>query len=814
MQKNLDSGVAGLRVLIVEDEALIAEELYERLTRLGMHVVGSVDSADLAVYTAAHARPDLVMMDIRLRGERDGVDAAAEIQRDGDVPVVYVTSHADRTTLDRAMHTAPFGYVLKPFREQELLVAIEMAVSRHSMERRLRQSERKFVATLASIGDGVIATDVHGRVTFMNPVAEALTAWPFAEARDQPVDSVFRVTRGIGGQLFSPVSESLAERRIVRFGSTDLSLISRTNETIPIDDCVAPIVDDEGHLTGSVVAFRDVRDRCEHERQRNYLASIVECSEDAIIGATLDGRITTWNSGAERLYGYTAAEAVGQHYESLFQGQNADALAQGLRAARQGGRVSHFETVQVRKNGDPVDTSMTLSTLPDRDGTVTDVAMIVRDISQQKRFEARLQYLADHDPLTGLLNRRRFGEEVERQLAQASRYAAGGGAVLVLDLDEFKQINDTLGHSAGDEVIRAVAMALSERMRETDVIARIGGDEFVVLLVQVTAAEARLVASDLIDALPHPFVVHGTTLGVTASIGVAVFEHGDQTTVQELLGNADLAMYEAKTARNQVVVYSRAQGAAARRHARPPWIERIRTALRSDGLTLHYQPIQDLCTGTISQWEALVRMVDDNGLIAPRAFLGCAEQYGLVEDIDRWVVRRTIQLISEQLKAGRQLRIEVNLSGRSLGNQELPDFIRRELAVAGIDPTCLILEITETVAIANLEDARTLVKALTGLGCGFALDDFGAGFSSFSYLKYLPVNYVKIDGEFIRSLSTSSVDQAIVRGIVGVAKELRTKTVAEFVGDAKTIDLLRDYGVDFAQGFKIGEPQTADSIWQ
>ena len=407
----------------------------------------------------------------------------------------------------RATQTAPFGYVLKPFREQELLVAIEMAVFRHSMERRLRQSERKFVATLASIGDGVIATDLHGRVTFMNPVAEALTAWPFADARDRPVDSVFRVTRGIGGKLVNPVRESLAERRIVRFGSTDLSLISRTNETIPIDDCAAPIVDDEGRLTGSVVAFRDVRERREHERQRNYLASIVECSEDAIIGATLDGRITTWNSGAERLYGYTAAEAVGQDYESLLQGQNADALAQGLRAAGQGGRVSHFETVQVRKNGDAVETSMTLSTLPDRDGTVTDVAMIVRDISQQKRFEARLQYLADHDPLTGLLNRRRFGEEVERQLAQASRYAAGGGAVLVLDLDEFKQINDTLGHRAGDEVIRAVAVALSDRMRETDVISRMGGDEFVVLLVQVTAAEARLVASDLIDALQHPLVV-------------------------------------------------------------------------------------------------------------------------------------------------------------------------------------------------------------------------------------------------------------------------------------------------------------------
>lgn len=259
---NASDLLRGLRVLIVEDEGLIAEELGERLSRLGMTVVATVDSADAAVASAAELRPDLVLMDIRIRGDRDGVQAATDIARTIDVPIVYLTAHSDRATLDRARGTAPFGYVVKPFQERELLVAMEMAIHRHAIEHQLKESERKYVATLASIGDAVVATDLHGRITFMNPVAEALTGWSFADARGLLADEVVQVARDVHGTAaVGPIGQALRENRSIRFDDAPLFLFSKSNETIPIDDCASPVVDEHGQVTGGVVAFRDIRDR-------------------------------------------------------------------------------------------------------------------------------------------------------------------------------------------------------------------------------------------------------------------------------------------------------------------------------------------------------------------------------------------------------------------------------------------------------------------------------------------------------------------------------------------------------------------------
>lgn len=252
----------GLRVLVVEDEALIAEELHLRLSRLGMTVVASVDSADGAVARAADTQPDIVLMDIRLRGARDGIEAALEIRRSFDVPVVFLTAHSDIGTLHRAKQAAPFGYVLKPFEEQELIIAIELAVHRHALERQLRESERRYVATLASIGDAVIATDPAGRIAYMNPVAEALTGWVFADARGLPAADVFRVvTEASGGSSIQPLDQASAEQRTITFETAGLFLVSRGSEAIPVDANAAPIRDDQGRITGAVVAFRDIRDR-------------------------------------------------------------------------------------------------------------------------------------------------------------------------------------------------------------------------------------------------------------------------------------------------------------------------------------------------------------------------------------------------------------------------------------------------------------------------------------------------------------------------------------------------------------------------
>jgi two-component system cell cycle sensor histidine kinase/response regulator CckA len=262
MVEGIGEGIRGLRVLVVEDEALIAEELRERLTQLGAAVVGTLDTAEAAVETAILTRPDIVLMDIRLRGKRDGIAAAGDIRDQLDTPVIFLTSHSDRTTLERAKQSAPFGYVLKPFEERELLVAIEMAQHRHALERQLRESERRYAQTLHGIGDGVVATDVHGHVTFMNPMAEALTGWTLADAKGSPIDSVLRISRDTdGSRVISPVRDALGSGHAVRWATDDLFLISRSEAVIPIDDCAAPSTDAQGRITGAVIVFRDIRDR-------------------------------------------------------------------------------------------------------------------------------------------------------------------------------------------------------------------------------------------------------------------------------------------------------------------------------------------------------------------------------------------------------------------------------------------------------------------------------------------------------------------------------------------------------------------------
>ncbi|MEX0749615.1 MAG: EAL domain-containing protein [Dehalococcoidia bacterium] len=445
-------------------------------------------------------------------------------------------------------------------------------------------------------------------------------------------------------------------------------------------------------------------------------------------------------------------------------------------------------------------------------GTVERFSTIARDISERKRFEEQLIHLANHDPLTSLFNRRRFDEEVERQLRESERYGIQG-ALLFMDLDQFKDVNDSRGHRSGDELLTGLASLLRERLRRTDVVARLGGDEFAILLPHTQPEHARSIAADLLDAIRNfTFMVGGSPLRISASIGVALFpEHG--TSAGELLSRADLAMYRVKDdGRNRYSVFVPGADWQAQIESRIGWYQRIREALENDRFVLHAQPILDLSRGEITQFELLLRMTDGSELVLPGMFLETAERTGLIQDIDRWVVRRAIELLAGSEVAASGVRLEVNLSGKAFADPELLPMIQRELRATKIDPSRLVLEVTETAAIANIDEAQKFLRALRGMGCGFALDDFGVGFSSFSHLKHLPVDYLKIDGSFIRDLSHNTVDQHLVRAIVGVARGLGKRTIAEFVADEETLRLLREYGVDHGQGFYIAEPGPLASV--
>ena len=449
----------------------------------------------------------------------------------------------------------------------------------------------------------------------------------------------------------------------------------------------------------------------------------------------------------------------------------------------------------------------------DESGDATHLIVQLQDVSERKRFEGQLQHLADHDALTGMFNRRRFEEELERELAAAGRYG-GGGAVIALDLDHFKYVNDSLGHTVGDELIARASSLLRDRLRETDVVARLGGDEFAVILPRADERHATSVAQDLLTTIRSGGAITGEhgRAAVTASAGVTLFpEQRGAVSAGELLVEADIAMYDAKEGgRDRYVVYA-TTGRAALMSARLDWVDRIRRALAEDRFVLYGQPILSLNGDQRPREELLLRMLDDSGdLIPPASFLAVAERFDLIQEIDRWVVRKAIGMLATLEQAGVSAALEVNLSAKSVTDVDLPAMIESELAIAKVNPAGLVLEMTETAAIVNVEQAKRFATSMRELGCEFALDDFGAGFASFYYLKHLAFDYLKIDGEFIADLRESETNQLLVRALVDIARGLGKQTIAEYVGDAQTLELLRDMRVDYAQGFHVARPRLVD----
>lgn len=394
-----------------------------------------------------------------------------------------------------------------------------------------------------------------------------------------------------------------------------------------------------------------------------------------------------------------------------------------------------------------------------------------RDIGERKRFEGELQYLADHDALTSLYNRRRFEEELGAG-GGAGRALEDRGAVLMIDLDGFKYVNDSLGHSYGDQLITRVGGLLQGSLRTTDVVARLGGDEFAVILPHVQAAEALTVCEKILEALQgHEIgLSENRHARVTASIGVTSYGGAVRLTAEELMVEADIAMYEAKgNGRNQTSVYERDRDQRTGVVARQSWLERLKTAIGQERFELMAQPIRGICANGVDRYELLLRLRgDDDDLIPPGTFLYIAERLDLIQQIDRWVFAQAVMLLDECNRAGHDVSLSVNMSGKTLNDPVLLDDIEAIVGRRPVRSERLVVEVTETAAIVNIDKARHIAQGLRALGCQFALDDFGAGFASFYYLKHLEFDYLKIDGEFIKALILNPTDQLVVQSVVNI----------------------------------------------
>jgi diguanylate cyclase (GGDEF)-like protein/PAS domain S-box-containing protein len=532
---------------------------------------------------------------------------------------------------------------------------------------------------------------------------------------------------------------------------------------------------------------------------------------DAPIGMALIDMEGSWlqvNSALCRIIGYSQSDLKATTHRALTHPDDVN-LDMPLQQQLLNGRIPSYQVEKRYRHvwGHFVWVLVTISLARGHNDQAPFLIMQFQDISDRKHDAQRLEFMVDHDFLTGLFNRRYFEQELSREVERARRYSTPG-AVLLIDLDNFKDLNDAFGHIAGDDVLKEIAELLKHRIRQTDTLARIGGDEFGVLLPQSDAGRAMVVADELVKALSRKTAIQADQkMSITASVGISLF---DGLNAAEVLSCSDLAMYEAKQAgRNRYVMHRSGNAGKNSGYALLTEAERIHQAIEENRFLLYCQPILDLRTMEVRQHELLIRLPGSDGCecLSPKSFLYIAERLGLILGIDCWVVREATTLIAAHARAGRRLVLNVNISGKSLGDPRLSEVIEGALVETGINPACLILELTETAAIANLEQARAFADRLHGCGCQIALDDFGAGFASFYYLKNFPFDYLKIDGEFIRDLTANPVSQLIVNTVVGIARGMSKKTVAEFVGDANTAQMLCDSGVDYAQGYLIGLPR-------
>ncbi len=734
-------------------------------------------SFETSVVWAALGLLPLVMALLAIRGMQQALQPVREmLETDGQV------SHEDFSQL-RPRSVDEIGYLTQMLAK---------------LMRRLGDQDAQVRAIVGNAAEGIILVDDVGRIDTFNRAAESLFGYRFQEVRGRPL-----------AWLLPSVVNLSGTPNVVQ-GEQEVEGIHNRGRKIPMSVRVSEMELSGKKMYTCLVA--DISERKASQKQIIHAESryrhLVETAHDLVWSIDLQARWTYLNNSARLIYGLEPEEMIGRPVRDFQMDDYAEQDFNAFTDILRGKELVQYDTAHVDKNGNVHYLSFTAKAYRDTDGNVIGISGTARDITEQRAFERKLAYQALHDSLTGLANRRQFQQELERVLARVARSGAMC-ALLYIDLDQFKYINDTLGHAAGDRLLVEFSNRLKAFLREGDLLARFGGDEFTVLLYNVDAQSALRVAENLRRRVEdYRFLEQGNVYNISCSIGLAMIDN-TTVTVDECMAHADLACHLAKTqGRNRCYMYKPEDQDRSSMQADMGWAARVKEVLEKDQLQLVYQPIASVADGAVRDYEVLLRMLCDDGqVIMPGGFMPAAERFGLINQVDRWMVKRAIAELGRLQQAGEDLRFSVNLSARAFEDHSLLPLISDLLREHRVQPQTLTFEITETAAIGNLSAAVEFITALKALGCQFALDDFGSGFSSFTYLKHLPVDKIKIDGSFVQNMVHTPVDQAMVRSMNQVAHALGKITIAEFVENEETLRLLRSFHVDFAQGFHVGKPR-------
>ncbi|MCX7023453.1 MAG: EAL domain-containing protein [Spirochaetes bacterium] len=680
------------KILIVEDEKIIALDLQRRLERFGFNVVGMAGRREDALNLAATMKPDIVLMDISLAGQEgantDGIEVALIIKKTLGIPIIFLTAHAGDNFINQAKHVEPAGYILKPFKERELYTTIDIALYKHAIEKRLHKQERLFSAILHTINDGIISVDVALVVEFMNPIAEDVLGYKEAELRGRVITQVLTLFDPKQGKDIFGGGIPLIDEQPLYFH--DVVIKNQAGDSVIVDGSVSRIHEEDNATDGFVIAFRDM--------------------------------------------------------------------------------------------------------------------------TEIKRLSDNLNYWTSHDNLTGLANREEFSFKLS-EILKGNRGAADSHALAVIDVDRFKAVNDAYGSTTGDELLKRVANNILSNIQRHDMAARIGGDDFAVLLFDCEPVDAVNVAKRLQEAVLIQESRQQSMFPISLSIGIVPLDRlsGD---IHSVLAAADDACRVSKEeGGNKITIFNRDDSMFRQRRGQMEWIGKLNAAVEENKFVLYYQPIVplDKSKGLDDKLEVLIRLVNDDGTIAsPVDFIPAAERYNLMPMVDKWVIRNVMKNYRTLSDAGSPLADSVfcvNLSGQSLLDESLIDVILGELAANRLPAERFCFEITETAAIQNLSYASRFIKRLREHGFSFALDDFGSGSASFGYLKNFEAEYVKIDGSFIQGIDENIISYTMVKSIHDLVNVMGLKTIGEFVKNEGIKLKLQEIGVDYGQGYFFAAPK-------
>ncbi|MGB3694338.1 MAG: EAL domain-containing protein [Spirulinaceae cyanobacterium] len=828
-----------LKILLVEDNFVDADLLQEHLEE-----VSNVNWELVHVETLAEALQKLtkeefsiILLDLSLPDEQGLATVRRTHEAVPETPIVVLTGLNDEEAALEAVREGAQDYLIKgEIQGSFLMRALRYAVERGQMLQCLRRSEERYALAVSGAKDGLWDWDLKTNQIYFSPRWKRMLGCSEQELWQEPEEWFNRVHPQDSGELQAAIVNHLRgdtshlenEHRILHHDQSYRWMLCRGQA----------IWDSHGKAYRLAGSQTDITERKALEQaifQEKELAQVTLTSiGDAVIATDVAGRIESFNPAAQKLTGWSFQEAKGKLMREvchIFEETTRQPAANPAEIAIKEGRVvnSDHHLVLVSRQGQEFAIDDSSAPIRARDGEIVGAVVVFIDITEERNMAKQMSWQANHDALTGLVNRREFSRRVEVALQDANikNYQH---ALCYLDLDRFKIVNDTCGHAAGDELLRQVTVLLQSKVRKSDTLARLGGDEFGVLLHQCPLEKALELANTLCSAIyEFRFAWQDKVFAVGVSVGLVAI-NSETKSLDQVLQAADTACYTAKNqGRNRVSLAPVNEEVGEQQVAEIHWLSRLTEALAKNHFCLYCQPITPLITKDKQEkhYELFLRLVEGEKLVPPMAFIPAAERYNLMSAIDCWVIHRIFSYLAVDPplnpaqafvdpikvfcnsglppKTQEEIVYTINISNASINDEQFRDFLHEQFTLYKIPPRSICFEITETVAISNFSKTAELMRDFKSLGCRFSLDNFGSGFSSLAYLKNLPLDYLKIDGNFIKN-ANNPIDLSIINAISNIGQAMGVEIIAEFVENEEILTYIKSLGLNYAQGFAIAEP--------